>query len=224
MEIKGFENYLVHADGKVYNKKAKHFMKVTKCINKNSQVVNLTASDGKTQRTFTIRTLVGKYYLPKGGIPVFGNPKYLIYEDGKVWSVSKGDYLKSTIRGGYRVVNLRLLGKKTYLLISRLVALHFHSNDENLPCVDHKDRDKLNNHKDNLRFVSIADNNRNRGKQKNNTSGYAGIRQNEWGNWKACININCKTKSKTFKKIEEAIEWRKNMVELHYNRPEIKSA
>lgn len=66
MEIKGFENYLVHADGKVYNKKAKHFMKVTKCNNKNSQVVNLTASDGKTQRTFTIRTLVGKYYLPKG--------------------------------------------------------------------------------------------------------------------------------------------------------------
>lgn len=41
--------------------------------------------------------------------------------------------------------------------------------------VDHKDGNGLNNQKDNLRISTLKDNCRNRGKQKNNTSGFKGI-------------------------------------------------
>ena len=41
--------------------------------------------------------------------------------------------------------------------------------------VDHRDGDGLNNQDDNLRVATNAENSRNRGKQKNNTSGFKGV-------------------------------------------------
>jgi hypothetical protein len=41
--------------------------------------------------------------------------------------------------------------------------------------IDHIDRDKLNNSFQNLRIVTVAENNANRSKQSNNTSGFAGV-------------------------------------------------
>jgi len=41
--------------------------------------------------------------------------------------------------------------------------------------IDHKDRNKLNNLDDNLRFCTYAQNNQNRGKQTNNKSGHIGV-------------------------------------------------
>lgn len=42
--------------------------------------------------------------------------------------------------------------------------------------VDHKDRNKLNNRKKNLRYVTIYGNNKNKSKDKRNTSGRTGVR------------------------------------------------
>lgn len=42
-------------------------------------------------------------------------------------------------------------------------------------CVDHKNRDRLNNSKSNLRVVSYFENNQNRGKKENCTSAYIGV-------------------------------------------------
>lgn len=59
--------------------------------------------------------------------------------------------------------------------------------------VDHKDRDKLNNCKSNFRFCSHAENLRNAGKSKNNTSGYKGVFwQKDRKKWIAQIKINNK--------------------------------
>ena len=60
--------------------------------------------------------------------------------------------------------------------------------------IDHKDGNRLNNCKSNLRFCTSAENNRNRGKQKNNKSGYKGVYHASRGSrWVANIRINRKT-------------------------------
>ena len=61
-------------------------------------------------------------------------------------------------RTGY--VCVKLNREKYYY--HRILARHFIPNPANLPCVDHIDRNKTNNSIENLRWVSISDNNRNR--------------------------------------------------------------
>ena len=47
-------------------------------------------------------------------------------------------------------------------LLHRIIAQHFIPNPDNLPQVDHIDRNPFNNSIENLRWVSSSDNNRNR--------------------------------------------------------------
>ncbi len=59
--------------------------------------------------------------------------------------------------------------------------------------VDHKDRNGLNNTKDNLRIASHSDNIKNRRKHRG-TSKYTGVNLHLYGKWLAKININGKQK------------------------------
>jgi len=59
--------------------------------------------------------------------------------------------------------------------IHKLVADAFILNLENLRCVDHIDRDKINNRLSNLRWVSCQQNNQNRSKLKNTSSMHKGV-------------------------------------------------
>lgn len=62
--------------------------------------------------------------------------------------------------------------------------------------VDHKDLDKLNNQRNNLRLATFSQNRANRSLQKNNTSGYKGVvLDKRVGKWGARIKVNGKTKS-----------------------------
>lgn len=63
---------------------------------------------------------------------------------------------------GYKFVKLKSADKKAKLKIGRLVAEVFIPNPDNLPTVDHIDRNPSNNHVENLRWVTQGDNNRNR--------------------------------------------------------------
>ena len=63
---------------------------------------------------------------------------------------------------GYLRLTLRTTNGQVTKLKHRLIAEQFLPNPNNLPEVDHIDRDKLNNSLNNLRWVSRSDNNRNR--------------------------------------------------------------
>ena len=52
---------------------------------------------------------------------------------------------------------------QTKYSLHRILAKHFLPNPENLPQVDHIDRNPLNNSIENLRWISVSDNNRNKG-------------------------------------------------------------
>lgn len=57
--------------------------------------------------------------------------------------------------------------------------------------VDHKDLDRLNNVRSNLRICSVSENSRNKGVRRNNTSGYKGVHcRRDTKKWVARIGIN----------------------------------
>lgn len=61
---------------------------------------------------------------------------------------------------GYNIVVLCNGIRKT-INVHRLVAAAFVPNPENKPCVDHIDGDRANNHADNLRWVTVKENQNN---------------------------------------------------------------
>lgn len=65
-----------------------------------------------------------------------------------------------TKKGFYCVVPLTKKGKSENLLLHRLVAEAFLPNPGKLPCVNHKDSNKHNNHVSNLEWCTRAYNNR----------------------------------------------------------------
>ncbi len=66
----------------------------------------------------------------------------------------KGRVLKQVVDGGYAHVNLSCKGKIKKSRVHRLVAVAFLPNPNNLPVVNHKDENKLNNMVDNLEWCT----------------------------------------------------------------------
>lgn len=82
-------------------------------------------------------------------------------------------------------------GKTTYL--HRVILARKLERDELLPHeqVDHINRNGLDNRRENLRLVTPSENQHNKGKYKNNTSGYKGVFKSG-KRWGARIKINRK--------------------------------
>lgn len=84
---------------------------------------------------------------------------YLIYDDGNVFNKNTNKMLSGSIgENGYKYYRLSKNGKKQMFYAHRLVAETFIDNVDNLPIVNHKDGNKLNNNIDNLEWVSYSDN------------------------------------------------------------------
>jgi len=95
---------------------------------------------------------------------------------GKTTTIDAEDYDRvSKYRWNYNngavTTNIDLGGKRTTLKLHRYI-LGFKKGD---PIVDHKNGNPLDNRKSNLRSCTNAENLRNRGKTKNNKSGYKGV-------------------------------------------------
>ena len=91
-------------------------------------------------------------------IPCFEN-KYIVSNNGKVVSLNfKGLGIKKEmspwLHHGYKQVTLCINGKAKQIPIHRLVALAFIPNPYNLPIINHKDENPLNNRVDNLEWCT----------------------------------------------------------------------
>ncbi|CAH6421484.1 HNH endonuclease [uncultured virus] len=88
--------------------------------------------------------------------------RYQISNFGNVKSLLSKKNLNKKIQNSYYVVHLTNINKiDKYLKIHRLVAIHFIENSDPLKKtkVDHIDNNKINNHFENLRWVTTKENN-----------------------------------------------------------------
>ena len=90
-------------------------------------------------------------------------------ENGQLISKRSGRPTKRTNAGGYKTVAINQVDWYVHRLIWLLEYGKFPTE------IDHKDRNKQNNHHSNLREVDTVTNMRNRVKYKNNTTGYTGV-------------------------------------------------
>jgi hypothetical protein len=128
-------------------------------------------------------------------------------------------------RHQYSSVNIFLKSENRYrhFYIHKLVAEHFVDNPDvtKYQYVDHIDGNRQNNHSSNLRWVTNQQNQLNKKMQTNNTSGITGVRfriqhgKPQWiANWQNSIN---ELVIKIFATKEEAIDYRQQMVQQHYD-------
>ena len=156
------------------------------------------------------------------------NCEYIIFKTGKIYKLPyqkknkknnilnyKGYFLKQTLKdNGYLCSTI----KNKSLYIHKLIAIHFIPNANNKIIIDHINRIRTDNRICNLRWVSHKQNCLNKSLRKDNLTGYTGVEYDKINkNYRGNITINNKHKSKSFKKIEDAIVWRNEMVKSHYN-------
>jgi hypothetical protein len=130
--------------------------------------------------------------------PIDNYKKYFVSNFGNVLNTKTNRTLKaSTDSGGYLKVNLCKNGITQNHKIHRLVANAFLPDPENedQQCIDHINRQKLDNHYLNLRWCNKSQNAQNQLKRTNTSSQYKGVYFNKPSNkWQAQITINGKTK------------------------------
>ena len=116
---------------------------------------------------------------------------------GRVLNTKTGRILKHGTSGpGYRYVILSKKGKTKIHYIHKLVAREWSANPGERPCVDHIDNDRTNNHHQNLRWATYAENSRNAKNRTGGSSVYKGVSFHKQSNkWCARIMIQGKAKS-----------------------------
>ena len=85
-------------------------------------------------------------------------PRYLIYNNGQVYSRKYKNYLKPSLSIGYYRIALCNDNVRRNHQVHILVAQYFCDNPENKPIVNHRDGNKLNNHYTNLEWVTHSEN------------------------------------------------------------------
>lgn len=148
--------------------------------------------------------------------------KYQINKEGLIKSVkniNKPHFLKPGIaKNGYICVQLRDKGNDKRINIHRLLAIHFIPNPDDLPMVDHINRNKLDNRLENLRWVNASVNAANKNKKGSIYISKTTIKEIEYKSYRICYTpFNKKRFTKRFKTYEEAEIYLKQLVEEDKN-------
>jgi hypothetical protein len=159
-----------------------------------------------------------------------GYNNYEVSSFGRVRNNVTNRILKHHVAvGQYYQIGLYLKSKKKHYKVHRLVAFAFCDKPDGCDFVDHIDRNPQNNDRRNLRWTTLQDNQHNRKKSSNNTSGKQGVnrytdKKKDLHYWRVQIaDNNSKVISKVFsiKKLgdaeakRQAIECRKQL-EVQY--------
>ncbi len=110
----------------------------------------------------------------------------LVSDEDYEWLSQWKWYFHRHPRGGYAE---RRAGSKTlgmHIVIARRMGLTGR--------VDHKNQDKLDNQRFNLRLATASQNGINRKLQRNNTSGFRGVTWHRQNGWQAKLQIRGKTR------------------------------
>tara|TARA_R110002153_G_scaffold46235_1_gene130428 strand:+ start:14 stop:502 length:489 start_codon:yes stop_codon:yes gene_type:complete len=93
-----------------------------------------------------------------------GYENYTIFENGKIINTKfDRELTKGRLNNkGYYMITLSNNGIKKTFLKHRLIAKAFIPNPDNKPCIDHINRNIQDNRIENLRWVSLSENSRNR--------------------------------------------------------------
>ena len=89
------------------------------------------------------------------------NGKYAVSNYGRIKSfqgITERILKANKTRDGYAIVVMCINNKPKSYRVNRLVAKYFLENPNNYPQVDHIDENRLNNHVDNLQWMSARDN------------------------------------------------------------------
>ena len=156
--IKGFEGiYSITEDGKVWSHQHECFIKPKVYGKMTSPGYRLYG--GSSGSVTTVRTLMRTYF-PKEN-PEFKyihgyEGQYGVSTDGRVWSYVKGIIIsgRRSTTSPYLYVDLYKNNRSIKYSIHRLVATTYIQNPDNLPEVDHIDRDIYNNDVSNLRWTT----------------------------------------------------------------------
>ena len=109
-------------------------------------------------------------------------------------------------------VSLRINKKRINKSVHRLLGELFLPNFNNLPEIDHKDRNKLNNSLFNLKWETKSNQTHNQKISSTNTSGVKGVcYSKKHGKWIGSMMINNKRKQKQFDTKEKAILYRREL-------------
>jgi len=135
----------------------------------------------------------------------------------QVYSHNYNRYLTPNLNNGYYRIKLNKNNKTKHFTLHRLIyEVYYPDIDITNLEIDHIDNKPLNNNIENLRHCNHSENQFNRKAQKNNLLGIKNIIKTKYNNYNVQIKKNKKTYSKTFKTLEEAIEYRDiKLVELH---------
>lgn len=153
---------------------------------------------------------------------------YVIYSDCRVFSNKRqgtnGHWLKISVNiHGYAFFKIWLNGKCKNLQLHRELAKAFIPNPKKLPCVNHKDGNKLNNSLSNLEWCTHSENNshshQNGLRKSKNTTGHKYISYDRGTKKPFRVSVNFGErkviKGGRHHTIEEALAERDNIISKH---------